>query len=52
MMPGIPYGYSFERVDPQNPDDVDVACIWRNPVAAFAAVSGHRAKRVAGFYDV
>ena len=27
-------------------------CIWRNPVAAFAAVSGHGAKRVAGFYDV
>lgn len=25
MMPGIPYGYSFERVDPENPDDVDVA---------------------------
>ena len=27
-------------------------CIWRNPVAAFAAVSGHGAERVAGFLEV
>ena len=34
--------------------DIETAedCIWRNPVAAFAAVSGHGAERVARFYDV
>ena len=27
-------------------------CIWRNPVAAFAAVSGHGAELVAGFFEL
>ena len=27
-------------------------CIWRCPVAAFAAVSGHGAERVAGFLEL
>ena len=26
-------------------------CIRRSPVAAFAAVSGHEAERVAGFFE-
>ena len=26
-------------------------CIWRSPVAAFAAVSGHGAERVAGLIE-
>ena len=33
-------------------ESVSYWCIWRNPVAAFAAVSGHGAERVAGFLEV
>ena len=39
-------GYSFHLIFGNQ-----INCIWRNPVAAFAAVSGHEAERVAGFFE-
>ena len=30
----------------------EARCIWRNPVATFAAISGHGAERVAGFFEL
>ena len=44
--------YAFESVSYWAFESVSYWCIWRNPVAAFAAVSGHGAERVAGFLEV